>query len=734
MQRSVSVRTHAVRALAVAICAAVLVALLPGTRAPALGPAAVWVSPTGSDATGTGSVGNPFRSIRVSLENVAAGGTVNVLPGTYRESSGEVFPLDLSAGVHIVGVGPGQARVVGSGEYEVFSAEFPAGDVSIANLEITGGGGAGVGANGGGIFAGVGPNSEFVITDCWIHDNETATGLNGGGIFANNFGATGLIQVSRCRIENNTADHEGGGVWLGGAGTIVVEDCLFRLNTNDGGGGGAMYVWNTADLSIEDCSILQNHSDWGTGFTIGATTGEAHITNCLVANNTSEFNGATGHLDTGNVVVDGLTAYGNWGAAGTHTLLPATNGTKILRNSIIWGCTPTRISGFDTIEYTCTQDGSVTGTGVITTDPQLGADWRLPRTSPCIDTGSPTDYPARDLDRHARPMDGDDSGSAVADMGAFELPTRATVKRVFGSDRYATGNAAWSGLFESAPAAVLATGEDFPDALAASGLAGAVRGPLLLVAKDSVPSAVMNRLQNLDVSGVYLVGGTNTISSGVESALENAGYAVTRLAGNDRYQTARKVAEETVGVMGSRASGYVFVARGDSFPDALAASPWAYATGTPVVLTEPDKLPPSTRQFITSHTPIVYVLGSTDAISANVSDDIDLIIPGSPTRLGGGDRYHTARLIAEEAVNERGALSWYEPGMATGEAFPDALTGGAACGARGTVLLLTATASLPSRTAGLITTHKPKMYRIVVYGSDDAVSSTVRAQVKSLLE
>jgi hypothetical protein len=58
---------------------------------------------TGSDATGTGCVTRPFKSISHAVDVAPDGMTVLAAPGVYDEANGESFPIELFRGLSLVG-------------------------------------------------------------------------------------------------------------------------------------------------------------------------------------------------------------------------------------------------------------------------------------------------------------------------------------------------------------------------------------------------------------------------------------------------------------------------------------------------------------------------------------------------------------------------------------------------------------------------------------------------------
>ena len=271
------------------------------------------------------------------------------------------------------------------------------------------------------------------------------------------------------------------------------------------------------------------------------------------------------------------------------------------------------------------------------------------------------------------------------------------VVRVWGGDRFATAVNASERTFSAGSSrdVVLASGTSFADSLAACGLAGALGCPLLLTQATVLPAVVASEASRLGVDDVHIVGGVSAVSANVQSALVASGHKVFRYQGTDRYSTAATVARAVIGLSPSSPQR-AFVARGDLFADALVVSPLAYSQGYPVLLTRTDTLSDPTADIIaTGGFEEIIIAGRETAVSAAVATRIGALMsgPDSVARLGGGDRYETAVLIADHGISHFWAVPDYT-GVASGVDFPDAVCGGAALGAQGGVLVLTAPSSL----------------------------------------
>ncbi len=259
--------------------------------------------------------------------------------------------------------------------------------------------------------------------------------------------------------------------------------------------------------------------------------------------------------------------------------------------------------------------------------------------------------------------------------------------RISGPDREGTAIALSQSAFASAPAAVLAVSSAPADALSAAPLAVAVGGPVLLNPTALLRADVAAEIERLGATTLYLMGGTAALSADVEDdlAARFPSADIVRLAGADRYETAALAADVVVSIWGVQR---VLVALGDhpvpsrAWPDALGAGVLAGYAQRPILLVAPDRVPTATQAWVDGNEPSgVTVIGGTAAISAEIASSL-----GADERLGGTDRYDTARLVAEAASAHGADLD--DLLLATGRNFPDGLAAGPAAVATGRGLLL----------------------------------------------
>ena len=213
-------------------------------------------------------------------------------------------------------------------------------------------------------------------------------------------------------------------------------------------------------------------------------------------------------------------------------------------------------------------------------------------------------------------------GAAAADPAVAEELRDAGVReviRVSGADRYATSAAVASRI---RPDRVVVTSA-WPDAIAAAPITRG-GGAIVTVTPDAVPTSVAEVLQRLDPSEVVVVGGEAAVSEEVEAFLGALlpDSDVRRLAGADRWATSVAVLEATDGP-----ADWLWVASGESWPDALAASVGSSAQSRPLLLVPSGGASPSAdsvRWLVRNRTDLrqVTVVGGDEAVSPSLVDRI----------------------------------------------------------------------------------------------------------------
>ncbi|MDA3936238.1 MAG: cell wall-binding repeat-containing protein [Actinomycetota bacterium] len=303
---------------------------------------------------------------------------------------------------------------------------------------------------------------------------------------------------------------------------------------------------------------------------------------------------------------------------------------------------------------------------------------------------------------------------------------------IAGTSRYDTALAASQEGYAdgSASAVVIATGTNWPDALGGSALAGAIDGPLLLTTPSALPETVEDEITRLGATETYIVGGLNAVGQDVEDSLLTllGDGNVTRLAGATRYETGDLIAAEVIEQLDWRYDGNAFCTTGGNFPDALAASSVAARLGWPILLT-----PYGDNPTLPAETSDVTILGGTGAVAEATETWLNGELGDENVdRIGGTTRYETGAQIAAFGIEQ--GLFWDGVGIAVGDNFPDALSGGAMLGSQGTVLLLTPGSTLSEYAAGLLGDNKTFIEKIRFLGGTNAVSQVVRDQALGAVE
>lgn len=305
--------------------------------------------------------------------------------------------------------------------------------------------------------------------------------------------------------------------------------------------------------------------------------------------------------------------------------------------------------------------------------------------------------------------------ATVVTTAPDQVAAAPVVTRVAGTNRYETAAAVGTEYFPAGVAtAYVATGVDYPDALAAGVAAATEDAPVLLTAPTALPTATARALSALRPGRIVVVGGANAVSEGVLQQLRAyTTGGVVRIAGSDRFDTAARLSRSRF-----PSAATVFVATGRNFADALAAAPAAAASNAPLLLLDAARIPAPTAAELTRLNPgRIVVLGGPGAVSAAVVDQLRLI--GTVQRVAGADRYGTASAVAAYLFPASTATVF----IATGASFPDALAAGAAGARLGAPVLLASPTCLSPEATMQITRLNPSS--AVLLGGGGALSPSV---------
>lgn len=264
--------------------------------------------------------------------------------------------------------------------------------------------------------------------------------------------------------------------------------------------------------------------------------------------------------------------------------------------------------------------------------------------------------------------------------------------RLSGATRYDTSAAVSASVFPvNTPRVFITSGENFPDALSAAAVGGSTDIPVLLSGKNTLPLATKTELARLNPARITLVGGSSALSEDLfaETSKLFPGK-VDRVDGANRYDTNVRLVRTRF-----QQSSTVYVVSGENFADALSASAVAGSKKVPLMLVGKNAVSSGTLSTLSYfHPKDIVIVGGESAVSADVEKQI-ASGTGAPTRrIAGADRYETMLLLAKELPKTTHVV------VASGENFPDALSGGAAAGALHVPLLLSPSKGL---TAGATT-------------------------------
>ncbi|WP_039688633.1 cell wall-binding repeat-containing protein [Berryella intestinalis] len=281
----------------------------------------------------------------------------------------------------------------------------------------------------------------------------------------------------------------------------------------------------------------------------------------------------------------------------------------------------------------------------------------------------------------------------VPGEGGNQAAKQAEWVRLAGDDAFGTMKSITSSAHGwadgSCKTVVLATSSGYWDALSAAALAGAHKAPVLITDASSLTDQTASEIRRLGAEKVVICGGEAAVSAEVERAVKGLGAAVERAQGEDAQATAVEIAKR---VRAQAKPTTCIVATSAGYYDALSVSPWSYSSAAPIYLTDAEgnlgeaaladmKAAGYTRAVIVGGTAAIA-----DGTEAKLAEALGTA-PGSVSRIAGQDAWQTSAAIAKAQI-EADPTCARTVGVADGNGYWDALTGGALIGKANGVMLL----------------------------------------------
>lgn len=197
-----------------------------------------------------------------------------------------------------------------------------------------------------------------------------------------------------------------------------------------------------------------------------------------------------------------------------------------------------------------------------------------------------------------------------------------------------------------------------------------------------------------------------------------------RIYGKDRYNTAIAISQKG---WADNSTDTVIIARGDSFPDALAGAPLANAFNAPVLLTGKTLTNETIKEIKRVGAENAIILGGTSAVSDDVVNQLKKHGLENIIRVNGSGRFDTATKTAEMLINHNGKADTAI--IAFGHDFPDALAIAPYAAQNGYPILLTNKKEIPEATKAFLQNEENGIENIIIVGGEKVIDPAVEEEL-----
>ena len=269
-----------------------------------------------------------------------------------------------------------------------------AGDVSLTNSTVSRNRTTGFGSLGGGISSNFG---DVSLTNSTVSENSSTAGRGNGGGISSNLGA---VTLTNSTVSGNSSSNGSGGGIYARRGDVSLTDSTVSENYSNRGGGGIRTF--SGDVSLTNSTVSGNSGTNGNGGGIYTTSSNVSLTNSTVSGNSSDGDGAGLWTFDSTVLLVNSTVTGNSASGvGGGLSLRATNAINerlTLHNSIVAGNTDNGTAPDVEAVDDVTNDlivehsliGDTTGSGITATTGPGNILNQSASLGPLADNGGPT--------------------------------------------------------------------------------------------------------------------------------------------------------------------------------------------------------------------------------------------------------------------------------------------------------------------------------------------------------
>jgi hypothetical protein len=314
-------------------------------------------------------------SLRADIAAAQDGDTIVFAPGLVGKTITLNSEFLINKNLNIAGPGAGQLTVSGNNGSRVFEVAQGM-QVTLSGLTIS----KGFATNGAGILVDTG--AVLALSDSTLSSNSASKSQKYVGNFGGGIDNYGTATVSNCTLTNNTSLGGGGGIYnhatltvnnnsivsgnsdvgianlgmatisgstlsgnsnaavynFGGA-TVTVDDCLVSGNTSDYGGG----IFNGGAATLSNSTLSGNvASTYGGGVYSSGRSGTLNMSGCTLFGNSSTFNSGGGiYISAGKATISNCTlsdnSAANYGGGISISLFGGLGATLTITGSTLTG-------------------------------------------------------------------------------------------------------------------------------------------------------------------------------------------------------------------------------------------------------------------------------------------------------------------------------------------------------------------------------------------------------------